>query len=144
MSAHEGCDICAKLDALTLQVAALVASFDAGKARTQAAASSPSKQPLGAIDLDDEKSNFVIKKDPPRWKGKSYVGKKLSETEPEFLDTLAGFKQWAAQKDRDANDEKKAYWSEMDAARAAGWAARLRAGWKQPSLGLVPDDDVPF
>jgi hypothetical protein len=85
-------------------------------------------------DLDSEYGNFSIKRDPPRWNGQSYVGYKLSETEPEYLDVLASFKDWQADKDeeqgkKDAKGRPTAPMNRKDAARARGWAARLRAGW---------------
>lgn len=138
MSAHEGCDICAKLDALTLQVAALVASFDAGKSRP---AQTPSAPPPSNVDLDSDYGNFVVKKSPPRWKGIDYAGKRLSETEADFCDAIASLKQWAAGKDREAGKDPK--FAELDAARAAGWAARLRGGWKSKPA-TDGDEEVPF
>lgn len=127
-----------QLDRIEHMLIAVIASIEAGQAR-HASAPNPAPSNLGPIDLDSAHGNFVIKKDPPRWKGKSYAGKKLSETEPEYLDTLSGFRLWQAGKDREAGKDPK--WSELDAARCAGWATRLRSGWKSKSDGLVPDDD---
>lgn len=127
-----------QLDRIERMLIAIVASFDAGKARP---ASTPSPSPT--VDLDSEHGNFTVRKDPPRWKGRSFAGKRLSETEPEYLDTLAGFKDWCAEKDRAAGDEKKAGYAALDAARCRGWADRLRAGWRQPTLPGA-DSDVPF
>jgi hypothetical protein len=85
-------------------------------------------------DLDSDYGNFSIKRDPPRWDGQSYVGYKLSETEPAYLDVLASFKDWQADKDeqqdkRDAKGRPTAPMNRKDAARARGWATRLRNGW---------------
>lgn len=130
-----------QLDRIERMLIAIVASFDAGKARP-ASMSSPSP----TVDLDSDFGNFSIRKDPPRWKGQSYVGRRLSECPPEYLDELAQFSEWKAGKDEEkGTDEGRKYagYARKDAARARGWADRLRAGWKQPTLPGA-DSDVPF
>lgn len=80
------------------------------------------------VDLDSEYGNPVMKKDPPRWKGESYVGKTLSQCPPDYLENLAGFREWQAEKNEaDPAKAKYAGNDRKDAARARGWAARLRA-----------------
>ncbi len=86
-------------------------------------------------DLDSEWGNPEIKKNPPRWQGGDFAGKRLSECTPEFLEELASFHDWRVTK---AEDDKKAGYARRDASRARGWAARLRAGWKPP----VPEGDA--
>ncbi len=91
-------------------------------------------------DLDSERGNFAVKKDPKQWKGESCVGRTLSECPPEFLDLLAETKDFKAGKEDEdaaalagaeqAQKKKYASYSRKDAARCRGWAARLRAGWK--------------
>lgn len=93
-------------------------------------------------DLDGQWGNPEVKKNPPRWQGDSCVGRRLSECPPEFLDELAAFSDWKAGKDEEAapalaeedaaKKRKYAGYARKDAARARGWAARLRAGWKPP------------
>lgn len=102
-------------------------------------------------DLDGQYGNFTIKKDPPRWSGDSFVGCALSECSPEYLDELAGFKMWQAGKEDAKGGEdaqKKAHFLKKDAGRCAGWAARIRGGWKAPEGAPLStgDDDggVPF
>jgi len=72
-----------------------------------------------------------IRKDPPRWSGESYAGRRFSQTSPEYLETLAGFKAWSAAKDDeagavDSQGRPKSHWAKKDAALALGWARRLR------------------
>lgn len=74
-----------------------------------------------------------IRKDPPRWTGESFAGRRFSQTSPEYLECLAGFKAWSANEDdkKGAVDDQgrpKSYWAKKDAALALGWARRLRAG----------------
>lgn len=100
-------------------------------------------------DLDGQYGNFTIKKDPPRWDGDSFVGCSLSECPAEYLDAVADLKMWQAGKEDAKGDEaakRKAAFCRKDAARAAGWAARIRAGWQPPAIDAPPpgEDDVPF
>jgi hypothetical protein len=84
-------------------------------------------------DLDGQYGNPEIRKDPPRWKGESQVGKRYSECTPEFLEVLAGFLTWKAgesdkKQETTSGGQAKSYYIRKDAARARGWAARFRAG----------------
>ncbi len=93
-------------------------------------------------DLDSKWGDPDVRKDPPRWKGKSFEGKKYSQTAPEFLDELAGFLDWQAVKNDEkaaamkaagddkgfADQTKYARYSRTDAGRARGWGARMRSG----------------
>jgi hypothetical protein len=86
-------------------------------------------------ELDGQYGNPEIKKDPPRWSGDSMVGRRFSQTSPDYLDTVAGFKDWSAAKDDAAGavDDKgrpKSHWARKDASLARGWAKRLRDGFK--------------
>jgi hypothetical protein len=52
------------------------------------------------------------------------------------LDCFAEFKDYCASKDEESDDEKKlknAKYDRRRAAKARGWAARIRAGWKPPA-----------
>ncbi len=118
-----------------------------------------------AAELEDTYGDPLIKFDPKRWSGQSYVGVRLSETSPEYLDCLADFKEWAAGKDDasgavDKKGKPKSYWAWKEAALARGWAARMRSGWKPKATngggmgGQAPvsdedyggsdDDGIPF
>lgn len=107
-----------------------------------------------ASDLDSQYGNPVVRKDPKRWSGASYAGCHFSECPPEYLESLADFKDWQADRDEEKGTEdgiKYARYGRKDAARARGWAERLRNGWTP--MGHVPtgdagsapqDDDIPF
>ncbi len=110
-----------------------------------------------SVDLDSERGDFVVKKDPTRWKGVSCVGKRLSECPPDFLDALAGLCDWKAEKNEaEPGKEKYANYERLDAARARGWAERLRGGYTTPTfkrenggavhapLDDANEDGVPF
>lgn len=82
-----------------------------------------------ASELDSQYGNPVIKKDPPRWSGPSFVGQPYSACSAEYLESLAGFLEWKAGKDTekgDADSLKYAGYARKDAARARGWAQRNR------------------
>lgn len=103
-------------------------------------------------EMDDPKwGDPTIRRDPKRWTGERMVGRRYSETSPEYLEVLATFKDWQAQQDEatNATDDKgrpKSQWARKDARIARGWAARLRAGYKPkppPSMDDADGDD-PF
>ena len=87
-------------------------------------------------DLDSQWGDEEVKKSPPRWRGDDYAGKRMSECPPDFLDAFAEFKDYCADRDeRKVGDEKAqkyAGYNRRSAARARGWAKRLRAGWRRP------------
>lgn len=80
-----------------------------------------------ASELDSQYGNPVIKKDPPRWSGPSFVGQPYSACSAEYLESLAGFLEWKAGKnEEDPERAKFAAYDRKDAARARGWAQRNR------------------
>lgn len=82
-------------------------------------------------DLDGQWGDPVIKaKDPRDWNGPSQAGKRFSECSAEYLDLLAARFEFFNGKE---TDEKKRGYNTRDAARARGWAARVRAGRKHPA-----------
>lgn len=86
-------------------------------------------------DLDGDYGNPEIRFDPkPKyWNGASFAGKRFSECTAEYLDAMAKYLKacaWGARKD---GDDKKAGYKEKDAARARGWARRIRNGYKPRS-----------
>ncbi len=132
-----------RLDALTAKVdqalrglALLVNHLGAGP-RASGVSSGGAAKVASDADLDGQYGNPEVKKNPPRWKGESFVGSKMSECSPDFLDTFADFKDYCATGDREAaaaltGDEKSkklkyAGYGEKDASLARGWAARKRA-----------------
>lgn len=115
-----------------------------------------------AADLDSERGNPTIRKDPRDWKGQSYVGRRYSDATPDYLDMLAALKEWQAKRDDDAGARgektpsgypRDGKFARLDAARARGWAQRLRNGWQRSAAAPVGDvpaddfggaDDIPF
>lgn len=114
-------------------------------------------------DLDGEHGDPLVKYDPKSkyWSGRSFAGYRFSETTPEYLDAQAKYLDACAYmgaKDPDEKKRKSASYKARDAARARGWAARLRNGWQpqatkgaaagesyDPNTGEVFDQhDVPF
>ncbi len=101
-------------------------------------AAAPAAAPSGIVAATDAEctgqyGDPEIRKDPPRWSGESFAGRRFSQTSPEYLECLAGFKAWAAAKDdaegaTDSQGRPKSHWAKKDAALALGWARRLRAG----------------
>ncbi len=89
-----------------------------------------------SVDLDGPHGDPVIKaKDPRDWAGGSMRGRTFSECPPEYLDLLAERLDYFASKEEDAKKQK---YNLLDAQRARGWAARLRAGWTRPESAQQP------
>jgi hypothetical protein len=92
------------------------------------------------VDLDGPYGDPIIKAADPRdWHGDSQKGKRFSECPPGYLDLVASrldyFAQQAEAEGRLTTSGKPvAPFNRRDAARARGWAKRLRAGWKRPTL----------
>jgi hypothetical protein len=124
-------------------------------------------------DLDGQYGNPVIQqKDPKDWKGDTMKDRRYSECPPEYLDLVASRLDYFAEvAEREgkvtSNGKPVAPFNRRDAARARGWAKRLRAGWKPAADGgfdpdpvqatlpaaaggfpsdvaEVPDDEIPF
>lgn len=79
-------------------------------------------------DLDGAYGDPIAKaKDPKDWTGETIggTGRRFSECPPEYLDMLAARFDYFAGRE---TDEKKARYCRLDARRARGWAARIRAG----------------
>lgn len=91
--------------------------------------------PDSEID-DPEWGDKEIRKDPPRWKGEAFKGRRWSQTSPEYLDAMANFLDWSAGKKREeaaaATGEEQAKlikyagYDEADAAKVRAWSKRLR------------------
>lgn len=111
-------------------------------------------------ELDSDKGDPEVRKDPKRWNGESMVGRRYSECRSEFLEVLASFKEWSAANPREGADPKYADYDRRDAARARGWARRnggksmpATAAPMTPPFGSdqsleshdgMPDDGIPF
>lgn len=92
-------------------------------------------------DLDSQYGDEQIKFLPRNWLGTDYKGRRMSETEPRFLDQLASaFDYFAEQNDAkgvvtDKGVPKSTY-DKRAAARARGWSKRLANGWKSPHAAV--------
>jgi hypothetical protein len=91
-----------------------------------------SPPPAPRVDLDDAKGNPVVRFDPRDWKGPSFKGKPFSLCPADYLEALAAaFDSMGA----NADDARERHFKRLDAARARGWAERVRTGWKPRKLG---------
>lgn len=111
-------------------------------------------------DLDGQWGDPVIRaKDPRDWTGESQLGKPFSECPAEYLDLVAARLDFFAEKAEAENTlttsgKPVAPYNRRDAARARGWAARIRHGYKpqeQAAAGfpsdngaMVSDDEIAF
>ena len=146
---------------------ARVAQLEKPRAVTAAAprTAAPAAAPSGIVAATDAEclaqyGDPEIRKDPPRWSGESFAGRRFSQTSPEYLECLAGFKAWVAAKDDaegaiDSQGRPKSHWAKKDAALALGWARRLREtgprrggpesfGAPEDLPGGIGEDDIPF
>ena len=84
-------------------------------------------------DLDGAYGNPILKFLPRDWTGESFKGRRFSDCPAPLLDLVAEtfdyFATQAEQKDERANNGKPvAAYKRADAARARGWAKRIREG----------------
>lgn len=105
------------------------------------------------VDIDGPRGNPEIRRDPPKWAGESFVGRRYSDATPQYLRELAGFKVWSARKNDekaaagDSSAEKYARYDRLDAAMARKWALRIESQSGRPAPApFEPEDagDVPF
>lgn len=117
----------------------------------------PAKPCADDKDLDGKYGDPEVKFLPRDWTGEDFKGQHFSDCDPAFLDMLAEmfdyFAQKAEEKNETYNGKPTAPYKRKDAARARGWARRIRAngytpqskdttgsGWaQQPG-----DSDIPF
>lgn len=118
------------IDATLKELLALSKTKMAGRASASApTASAPSV--ASARDLDGKYGDPEVKFNPRDWSGTSYLGCHFSECDPIFLDLLAGaFDYFGDKAERDgettSSGKPVAHYKRLDAARARGWAKRLR------------------
>lgn len=103
-------------------------------------------------DLDGQWGDPVIRaKDPRDWTGESQLGKPFSECPAPYLDLVAARLDFFAEKAEAENTlttsgKPVAPYNRRDAARARGWAARIRHGYKpqeQAASGFPSDGPQP-
>lgn len=146
---------------MSAEIVALLASIDASLKALVSRQSAPQAAPANAPavasdrDLDGPYGDPEIKaRDPRDWTGAPMLGRKFSQCPAEYLDLLAERFDYFAEKNGAGteDEQKKARYQRLDAARARGWAARIRAGVVKPAPAepaptwAEPDDDdgVPF
>ena len=110
-------------------------------------------------DLSGDYGDPIVKAKSPRdWTGEPMLGRKFSECPAEYLDLVAErldyfAEQAEATNELASNGKPKALYNRRDAARARGWAKRVREGTHVPKKQEAPveddwaalkDDDVPF
>lgn len=87
-------------------------------------------------DLDGKYGDPEVRFNPRDWTGDSCKGLRMSECPPAFLDLLAETFDYFARKAEETGEEYNgkpvAPYKRKDAARARGWAKRLRAGYRPP------------
>ncbi len=99
-------------------------------------------------DLDGQFGDPLVRaKDPKSWTGDSQLGKPFSECPAEYLDLVASRLDFFAEKAENegtltTTGKPIAPYNRRDAARARGWAARIRHGYKgtAPDNGGFPSD----
>lgn len=120
----------------------LLRSIDATlKVIAKAHAANAPKAVADARDLDSQYGNPKVRFIPRDWTGPSYKDRSFSECPPDMLDMLASTLDYFAEKDEaegatTSKGKPSAPFKRADAARARGWAQRLRSGWK-PVSGAV-------
>lgn len=137
------------------QILSLLKTID--KKLSTAKAASASVEIADDADLDGRYGDEEIKRMPSAkyWSGEDYTGRRMSETSVAFLEAFAKYKNacaWANEKEGNPDKAKYAGYDRKSAARARGWAQRLKGGWKalepsEPSGDTWPVDggsDIPF
>ena len=144
------------------RVLELLASIDVSlkqllaRASTGASASGPVANDR---DLDSQYGNPEVRmKDPRDWSGPTMRGRKFSECPPDYLDMIADRFDYFASKADEAgekleNGQPASKYKRVDAARARGWAKRIREGRHVQVAPVAPavdwadaptEDSIPF
>jgi hypothetical protein len=103
----------------------------------------------GATELEAPDADELVKVKPRDWSGDDFKGTRMSLCPPAFLEQLALVYDYFAKKNDaenavDAKGRPKSFYDRRSAARARGWAARLRtttgkeAPVRQEELGWSP------
>lgn len=90
-------------------------------------------------DLDGKFGNPELKFTPRDWTGAPFKGRKFADCPPELLDLVAESCDWFAQQaeakgERTTGGKPVADYKRQDAARARGWAKRIRDGKHVPAM----------
>ena len=125
-------------------------SIDASLKQLVARQPKPPADVASDSDLDGQWGDPVIRaKDPRDWTGESQLGKPFSACPALYLDLVASRLDFFAEKAEAENTlttggKPVAPYNRRDAARARGWAQRLRNGWKPEAApaGMVTAAEV--
>lgn len=116
------------------QAIVLLRSIDASmKALVAAANRRAGTEVASDSDLDSQYGDETIRFLPRDWSGDDLKGQTMSRCPPDFLDEFARSMDYFAKKNEGKVTDKGKPKSDFDrrsAARARGWAKRLRSGWK--------------
>jgi hypothetical protein len=94
-------------------------------------------------DLDGQHGDPTVRAKSPRdWTGPDMQGRRFSECPAEYLDLVASRLDYFASDNQSKGEDQKARYNRLDAARARGWALRIRAGY-QPQRQPGMDDGDP-
>lgn len=127
-----------KIDNLTRGLGRLMTHLGAMPGKTAPGAQPAEARVASDEELDAQYGDPEIRRDPKKWDGESHKGDHMSACPPAYLDALASYLDWGAEKDEEtaattsdeaeaAKKRKYAKYGRKDAALARGWARRLRA-----------------
>lgn len=124
---------------LLVSIDASLKVIAAGVRARQAAAPKPLASDR---DLDGSHGNPEVKFQPRDWSGEPCKGRRMSECPPAFLDMLAETLDYFAHKAEETNEQTTggkpvAGYKRADAARARGWAKRIRDGKHVPAASAA-------
>lgn len=114
--------------------------------RVKAAQNTPARDVASDADLDGKYGDPIVKaRDPKDWTGEPQQGKRFSECPAEYLDMVADRLDYFSSQNKGETEEdrKKLKFDKLDAARARGWALRIRAGHKSPTSAPAGSTDFP-
>ena len=105
-------------------------------------------EPASDADLDGTYGDETVRRDPKKWTGESFVGKRYSECTPEYLQATIDYFLWLAarqeeQGEVDKNGKPRAHWSRLSASRALGWKKRLESKSKHTTRHVKRGEKVP-
>lgn len=139
-----------ELETLT-EILMIVKRIEASLSKSKASASASKAEGDIATDadLDGKYGDEEIRRDPSSkyWEGESYISRRMSECPADYLDAYAKYKNACAfMNEKEGKEDKAKYvgYDRKSAARARGWAQRLRSGYKAPEKSTTDDDSVPF
>lgn len=127
---------------------ALLRSIDASLKQLVAQQRVSQPKPIATDrDLDGKYGNPILKFLPRDWTGESFKGRRFSECPAPLLEMVAEMfdyfgDQAEAKNERANNGQPAAKYKRADAARARGWAKRVRDGHVQPAAAAARDEEA--